>query len=78
MWKPKLCANPGHINLERAVQGILDAGGGVGEDDRGSYVHVIAYLTNRNWHLSYDVYQDGHVENVHTDGDNSLRVTYNI
>lgn len=78
MWKPKLCVNPGYINLEEAVRGIIDAGGRVSEDDRGNYVHVTAYLASRNWHLSYDIFQDGHVENVHTDGDNQLRVIYNI
>ena len=78
MWKPKLSVNSGNLNLEKAVQGIIDAGGNVKEEDKGSYIHVVAFLKNRNWHLSYNVYKDGHVDNIHTDADNSLRAKYKI
>ena len=60
--------NCGIVNIELARETILRNGGGenVTNNDDGS-VHHSLYLRSANWHLSYDVYPDGHYENVHSD-----------
>lgn len=74
-WRSKYY-NPGKVNLDRAIEGIVNDGGEVTVQDKGSYEHIVAYSRKSNRHLSFDVYPDGHVENVHTDKDNRGYTTY--
>ena len=68
--------NPGKVDVERAVKGIVDAGGGVNVQQKDGYVHKVAYSTTENRHFSYDEYPDGTIKNVHTDKDNHGYTTY--
>ena len=68
--------NPGKVNLEEAERGIMAAGGGKTVDHKDGYDHVVVYSRTANRHLSYNLYPDGHVEEVHTDWDNHGYTTY--
>ncbi|GEM_PF-894602 len=75
-WKSKYYNFAGNVNLTRAIEGIVADGGGVTEEPKSGYVHVVAYSRKENRHLSFDLYPDGHVENVHTDRNNKAYVNY--
>lgn len=68
--------NPGKVNIQAAVEGIVKAGGGVSSQQKDGYVHHTAYSRTKNHHLSYDQYPDGTIRNVHTDKDNRGYTTY--
>ena len=59
--------NPGKVDVERAAEGILDAGGGISSKWEGDHIHNSAYSRTENRHLSWDEYPDGTIKNVHTD-----------
>ena len=65
--------NPGHVDVERALEGILDnpGGGGVSSKWEGDHIHNSAYIKDENHHLSWDEYPDGRIENVYTDRNGS-------
>lgn len=68
--------NPGRVNIEEAERGILNAGGGKKVEHKNGYDHVVVYSTSSARHLSYDLYPDGHIENVHTDDHGRGYTTY--
>lgn len=70
-------SNVGYINIAEVERSILAAGGGKSKkSNRDGSTHVSIYCKSRNWHLSYDIYPDGHYENVHTDRNNSGYMDY--
>lgn len=58
--------NPGKVNVERAAEGILDAGGGMTSRQQGDHIHNTAYSKTENRRLSWDEHPDGSISNVHT------------
>ncbi len=69
--------NPGRVDVEKAAEGILDAGGGMNSTQKDGYIHNTAYSKDENRHLSWDEYPDGSIRNVHTDKDNRAYTQYN-
>lgn len=61
--------NPGKVDVEKAAEGILDAGGGISSRNYGDHIHHTAYSKDSNQHLSWDESHDGKISNVHTDKD---------
>ncbi len=59
--------NPGSINVEKAIESIVNDGGGVTErkTSDGS-THVSAYSSTSNRRFSYDVDSEGNISNVHS------------
>lgn len=69
-------SNPGTVDVERAVEGILDAGGGMKSVQKDGYIHNTAYSKDENYHLSYNTYPDGSIGEVHTDKGGSAYMQY--
>ena len=68
--------NPGRIDLEKAREGILRAGGDETRTNKGDHIHVTLYLKSRNWRLSYDDYGNGDYRNVHTTNEKLFHMSY--
>lgn len=70
-------SNAGFVNVAAVERTIMAAGGGRSESrNADKSTHVTVYSTSKNWHLSYDIYPDGHYANVHTDLDNRGYMDY--
>ena len=59
--------NPGSVDVERAAESIVNAGGGISSVQRDGYIHHTAYSKDDNRHLSWNEYSDGSIGEVHTD-----------
>ena len=68
--------NPGKVDVERAAEGIIDAGGGMNSVQKDEYIHHSVYSKDENRHLSWNEYPDGSVGEVHTDKDNKAYTQY--
>lgn len=68
--------NSGKVDVEMAERSILAAGGGKTVQHKNGYDHIIIYSRTENRHLSYNLFPDGHIEEVHTDLDNRGYTTY--
>ena len=66
------------LDLKETERSILAAGGGKTVHQKNGYVHIVVYSRSYSGdrHMSYDLYPDGHVENVHTDKDGIGYITY--
>lgn len=68
--------NPGKVDVERAAESIIDAGGGMNSVQKDGYIHHSVYSKDENRHLSWNEYPDGSVGEVHTDKDNKAYTQY--
>ncbi len=68
--------NPGTVDVEKAAESIIAAGGGMTSSQKDGYIHNTAYSKDENRHLSWDEFPDGSVKNVHTDKDNRSYTQY--
>lgn len=68
--------NPGRVDVEKATEGILAAGGGINSVQKDGYIHHSAYSKDENRHLSWNEYPDGSIGEVHTDKDNRPYTQY--
>lgn len=70
--------NPGKVDIEKAVEGIRNAGGGTNVQHEADHDHHVAYAREKGYdrHFSYDEYPDGTIKNVHTDKDGEGYMTY--
>ncbi len=68
--------NPGKVDVERAAESIVDAGGGMKSEQKDGYIHNTAYSRDENRHLSWNEYPDGHIGEVHTDKGNHAYTQY--
>ena len=68
--------NPGKVDVEEAERSILAAGGGKKIIPKSGYDHIVLYSRAENRHLSYNLFPDGHIEDVHTDKGPGAFYTY--
>ena len=70
--------NPGKVDVERAAEAIIAAGGHKTSTRRNGYTHYSVYVVNKGHdrHLSWDEYDDGTITNVHSTDDNGPLYTY--
>ena len=70
-------SNPGIVDVELATKTIVANGGGVStRDNKDGSTHYTVYSTDSARHLSYDKYEDGRIENVHSTKDNTPTTDY--
>lgn len=59
--------NPGTVNVEKAAEGIVAAGGGITSRTKSDgTIHNTAYSKDENRRLSWDEHPDGSISDVHT------------
>jgi len=69
--------NAASINIEEATRSILVAGGGISErSNSDGSTHITLYSRTSDRHLSYDLYPDGSVCNVHSSDGRGAYVDY--